>query len=552
MKRHCVVFSLLIATACVAAAAQDWPQWGRDASKNMIAPDAKNLPTTWDTGKRDEAGVTIMSTTKNIKWAAKLGSAAYGNPTISGGRVYVGTNNDSPRDLRFKGDHSLLYCLDEKTSELKWQFTAPKIGSGKVGDWEYLGICSSPTVEGDRIYFVTNRFEIICVDANGMADGNDGPFTEEGKYLAGLFRANLPDLIKSTGKPLEPAKTDADIIWRYDMADQLGVFVHNITSSSVLIVGDYVYASTSNGVDWGHTETPNPRAPSIVCVNKHTGELAGEELSGIGFRILHGGWSSPAYGEVDGKGYVFFAAPDGFVYCFDQQPVPDPDDPRYKVLKEVWRFDGNLPEYRWDKSGKPKKYVRPDGPSEYIATPVFVDGRVYIGIGQDPEHGEGMGNFNCIDVRKALEAVKGREVSLDDQVKQVNAPDKRHPLDVTQAARVWNYTGINRTISTASVIDGLVYVGDYAGWVHCLDAGSGSLHWKHDTFSRIWGSTLVADGKVYIGNEDGIVTVLQHGKEKKVLAEVEMPGSVFSSPVYANGVLYIATGSTLYAIEQQE
>lgn len=586
-----MMFSTLTAAALLAggfAIAADWPQWGGDNSKNMVAPNAGSLPATWEAGKRDDEGKVILDTTKNVKWTAKLGSQSYGNPTIADGRIYVGTNNDAPRDPRFKGDHSLIYCLDEKTGDLVWQFTAPKIGSGKVGDWEYLGICSSPTVDGDRVYFVTNRFEIICVDAKGLADGNDGPFKDEGKYLAGL---NTPK------PPMKVTDKDADIIWRFDMRDELGVFVHNVTSSSVLVVGDYLYASTSNGVDWGHTNIPNPRSPSLVCLNKKTGELAAEEISGMGNRILHGGWSSPAYGEVDGQGYVFFGGPGGFLYCFEAEPKKDAEG--FGYLKEVFRVDGNEPVYRWDKDGKAKRYVRPDGPSEFIATPVFHDGDVFIGIGQDPEHGEGVGNFMRVDVKAAVAAGSQQSVSIDDLALQPEY-NKPHPLDVTEKPGVvlWKYglemkedrisSKINRTISTASIADGLVYVGDYAGAVHCIDAKTGEMVWKYDTLSHIWGSTLVADGKVYIGNEDGYVTVFMidgmaalvkehsrglkiknnitslgvtdaggaehkiEGERMKALVhEIEMPGSVFSSPVAANGVLYIMTGSNLYAVAKE-
>src|SRR5688500_14487076 len=117
--------ALLIPAALAAPGigrAADWPQWGRDPSKNMVAPDEKNLPATCDPGKADETtGKVDLSTTKNVKWAAKLGTQAYGNPTAGGGRVLVGTNNESPRDPKFQGDYSVLYCLDEQTGELVWQ-----------------------------------------------------------------------------------------------------------------------------------------------------------------------------------------------------------------------------------------------------------------------------------------------------------------------------------------------------------------------------------------------------------------------------------------------
>ena len=166
--------------------------------------------------------------TKNVKWIAKLGSQTYGNPTVANGRVYVGTNNDSPRDPRFKGDRSCVYCLDEKTGDLIWQLNVPKLGTGKVSDWEFLGICSSPAVDGDRVYLVTNRCEVMCLDVKGMANGNDGAYQDEGpQYMAG------------PGKPaMKVTKTDADIIWVLNMIDECGVFPHNITCCSVMIVGD--------------------------------------------------------------------------------------------------------------------------------------------------------------------------------------------------------------------------------------------------------------------------------------------------------------------------
>ena len=209
-----LTLALLTATAVA-----DWPQWGRTDTKNMSDPDAKNLPGTFNPGELDADEQVDMATTENIKWAVKLGSQSYGNVTVANGRVYVGTNNDFEEDDRFQGDFSLVVCFDEQTGKKLWKLTVPKIGSGKVGDWEYLGICSSPTIDGDRVYVVTNRCEVLCLDANGQANGNDGPFMDEAQYFIG------------PGKDAVQVKADdADIIWRYSMGDDLGVFPHNVTS----------------------------------------------------------------------------------------------------------------------------------------------------------------------------------------------------------------------------------------------------------------------------------------------------------------------------------
>jgi outer membrane protein assembly factor BamB len=97
----------------------------------------------------------------------------------------------------------------------------------------------------------------------------------------------------------------------------------------------------------------------------------------------------------------------------------------------------------------------------------------------------------------------------------------------------------------------MVYISDYAGFVHCLDIASGKSLWTYDMLAAIWGSPFVADGKVYIGDEDGDLAVLQAGKEIKKLAEIGMGNAVYGTPVAANGVLYIMTRTTLYAIHNQ-
>jgi outer membrane protein assembly factor BamB len=503
------------------AIAEDWPQWGRTThSRNMYSPE-KGLPAKFDPGKFKSGTEEVdLKTTKNVKWVAKLGSQSYGNTTVAGGKVFVGTNNDSPRDPQHQGDRSILMVFDEKTGELLWQLLIPKLKSGKVNDWENLGLLSSPTVEGDRVYIVTSRCEVMCLDVNGQANGNDGPFKDEAKYA-----------VLDTGLP--PAKIgpkDADIIWKYDMMDELGVFPHNASNCSVLVLDDLVYACTSNGQDWTHSNIPSPLSPSFVALNKKTGELAGEDDANIGPRIFHGQWSSPSAGEVNGKKLVFFGGGDGWCYAFEPKPVKEGDT---GLLKTVWKADCNPPEHKKTPDGKTIRYPAAEGPSEINATPVLYKNRIYIAVGQDPEHGEGVGNLVCIDATKTG--------------------------DVTKGGILWQYRKIHRSISTVSIdpATGLLFVGDFSGFVHCLDAETGNPYWVHDMKAHMWGSTLLADGKVYVGDEDGDLVVLAATKEKNVLSRMSIDGReqdgpnlgapVYSTPVVANGVIYIASNTHLYA-----
>ena len=490
----------------------DWPQWGYDASRNMVSSET-DLPSTFKPGTIDKDTEEVsMATTKNIKWVAKLGSQSYGNPVVANGKVLIGTNNESPRNFSHKGDRGVVMCLEESTGKFIWQLVVPKLGAGKVSDWEYLGICSSPLVDADRVYVITNRCEVVCLDLNGLGNGNDGEFQNEANYM-----------VNPGQPPIELSATDADIIWRYDMREELGVFPHNIASSSALLVGDKLYVTTSNGQDWSHVNIPSPKSPCLIVLDKQTGKLLGEENSGIGFRLFHCNWSSPAYGGLGKLGLILFGAGDGFCYAFAPDPVKNDDGLAY--LKEIWKYDCNPPEYK-SKDGKPIKYPASNGPSEIIATPVFYNNRVYIATGQDPEHGQGVGMLSCIDASKTG--------------------------DISKTGALWTYKDLHRSISTVAIAEGLVYAADFTGRLHCLDADSGKLYWVHDTESNIWGSPLVADKKVYLGNEDGVLTVFATGKQMKILSTIEMPASIYASPIAANSVLYVATQTHLYAIAKSK
>jgi len=444
----------------------DWPMWGGTPDRNMVS-NMKGLPTSWDVAAK-----------KNVKWVAALGSQTYGNPVVAGGQVYCGTNNEGLRDPKQTGDKGVLMAFRESDGEFLWQHTSEKLAAGRVNDWPYQGVCSSPLIEGKRLYYVTNRCELVCLDTQGFRDGeNNGPYKEE----------------KLTGK------TDADIIWKFDMIEEVGSHPHNMSNSSPVVYGDLIFVSTSNGQDESHVHIPSPKAPAIIAVNKNTGKLVWEDNS-VGERILHGQWCSPAVGTIGGVVQVVMGQGDGWVRGYEAM-----------TGKKLWEMDSN-----------PKDSVWPKTRNELISTPVIWDNRVYIANGQDPEHGEGVGHLYCIDATK-----RG---------------------DITQTGVVWQYDKIRRSISTCAIADGLIYYPDFSGFLHCLDAKTGKPYWVHDMFAAVWGSPLVVDGKVYLGDEDGDVAILQAGKEKKVLAEMNMGSSVYSSPVPANGSLFISNRNQLFCL----
>ena len=531
----------------------NWPQWGGDAAHNNT-PVGENIPTEWETGSFDyKTGEWDPTDAKNIKWVARLGSQSYGNAVISDGKIYVGTNNSGGWLDRYpsKVDLGCLLCFELETGNFLWQHSSEKLPSGRVHDWPLQGICCAPLVEGNRLWFVTSRGEVRCLDTEGFYDNeNDGPHSGE-EFTE---------------------KEEADVVWVYDMMKELGISQHNMCSCSVIAAGDILFVNTSNGVDVEHNYIPAPDAPSFFAMDKNTGKVLWTDGSPAK-NILHGQWSSPTYGVLNGQPQVIFAGGDGWVYSFDPQ---GDEEGKAKLL---WKFDANPKTSVWELGGRGTR-------NNIIATPVIYQEKVYVAVGQDPEHGEGVGHLWCIDPTKRGDV--SAELAFNAEAPNQVIPHKRVQAVVAEAgdlvrpnsnsAAVWHYSEfdqnddgeidfeetMHRSCGTVAIRDDILYIADFSGLFHCLDAQTGAVHWTHDLLAAAWGSPLIVEDKVYIGDEDGEMAIFRHSADSKVAKQIvddepepyygtrDMGSSVYSTPIIADNVLYISNRAHLFAIEADE
>ncbi|HEY1219652.1 MAG: PQQ-binding-like beta-propeller repeat protein [Bryobacteraceae bacterium] len=454
MKR--ALFMCLVVSGCLLLGSNsggDWPMWGGTADRNMVSS-VQGIPASWD-----------IQTKKNVKWVAKLGSLTYGNPVVAGGQVYVGTNNSLVRNPQEGGDRGVLMCFRESDGRFLWQHTSQKLPESSK-DWPETGVCSAPLVEGDRLYYVTNRYELVCLDVHGDAKGN------------------------------------AKSIWKFDMIKELGVSPHFKAATSPASYGGLVFAGTSNGRSEHGERVPAPKAPSMIAVDQKTGKLVWQ-VNDVGDRILDGQWTSPAVGDIGGVVQVVMGDGDGWVRGYEAL-----------IGKKLWEFDTN-----------PKDSVWPKTRNEIVSTPVIWQNKVFIANGQDPAGGQGPGHLYAIDATR-----RG---------------------DITVSGRLWRYDKIKRSISTGAIANGLLFYADLTGYLHCLDVNTGQPYWTHDTLSAVWGSPMVIEGRVYLGDEDGDVLVMEAGKQEKLIATISMGGNVYSTPVPANGTLFVTSRDQLFAIARK-
>jgi outer membrane protein assembly factor BamB len=640
--------------------AGDWPQWGGSGNRNNV-PAVKDIPISWNPGRFDrKTGKWISDQThdnnkwvspqaQNIKWVANLGSQTYGNPVVAGGKLLVGTNNGSGYVKRYPAsvDLGCLLCFNEADGKFLWQHSSEKLLTGRVHDWPLLGICSSALIEGDRVWFVTSRGEVRCLDLDGFHDGTDDgrPEKEEPARLFDMMKAEdpaedkvapivaaldagkLPEDIRgrfaaagvklpaeevtvkadpaakgpakrwtfqakvgesqrdfvvtlagprlSVFKILTPDdKEEADVVWVFNMMTKLGTSQHNMCSCSVTVLGDILFVNTGNGLDEQHTTAPNPDAPSFLAMNKNTGEVYWTDNS-PGINILHGQWSSPAVGVIGGVPQVIFGGGDGWVHSFkaDQGKDGKPE--------LLWKFDANPKTAVLELGGRGTK-------NDIIGTPVIYKDRVYFATGQDPEHGEGTGTLWCIDATKRGDISESIVVNRADPEKPI--PVKRIQSCVQadgdvekpnpNSGVVWKYSeydangdgqidefseSFHRSIASVAIKDDILFCPDFSGLVHCLDANTGRAYWTYDMLAvvglaadcrraclhrrrgrRHLDLQASADPKEAMKEVDGKLVPLNADVESGDV--VNMLNSVYSTPIVANGVLFIGNKDHIFAI----
>jgi outer membrane protein assembly factor BamB/SAM-dependent methyltransferase len=479
--------------------AGDWPMLGRDNTHNAVSPE-KGPPIRWQIEERD--GGVLVRPGWNYLWEAPLGRIASGSPTVADGLIWIGTNNERPRDPKVKGDGAVLMCFRASDGHFLWQYVSPRLKDEHL-DYPHSGLNCSPLVEGGRLYFTTNRAEVLCFDIG----------------------------------PLKSGKGTPTLLWKVDMMKELGVSPVGLAMSVGFFcsVGasyrDRLFVITGNGVDEERLKVVAPEAPSLICIDRNSGKVLWKDSS-PGKSILFSQWSSPLVVEIKGRGQVIAAQGDGWVRSFDAL-----------TGKLIWQFDTN-----------PKNAVRGRNRQQMtryslIATPVYAEGRVYIANGESPaDFGPGPGRLYCIDPT--------REGDVSPELPAGPGKGKPNP----NSAAVWCFEGKEKkltesmglTMSTVAVHDGLVIAPTLDGYVHCLDAKSGKRYWTHDARTNIYSSPLIVDGMVYVGDEDGNVSVLALSKEKKLLAVNEVESGVSASPVFANGVLYVPSESSLYAFQAKD
>ncbi|MEK6234549.1 MAG: PQQ-binding-like beta-propeller repeat protein, partial [Planctomycetales bacterium] len=236
----------------------------------------------------------------------------------------------------------------------------------------------------------------------------------------------------------------------------------------------------------------------------------------------------------------------------------------------IWKFDMNYKSAKLEFRGGGNR-------NNLLAAPVYHAGRIYLASGHDVDLGPGPGRLCCIDPTKLGDV--SAEIVVDENGVPLAEDDesqgriKKNP----NSALNWEFgpaadrkapeSGMERSITLTAIHKDLVIAATSSGFVHCLDARTGKRYWTHETDAPIHASPLIADDKIYVADENGDVTIIglsddptqafrdalkgDASSSKRIpLARHDMAHSIYCSPIFVNGVLYVAARGRLYAISK--
>jgi outer membrane protein assembly factor BamB len=124
--------------------------------------------------------------------------------------------------------------------------------------------------------------------------------------------------------------------------------------------------------------------------------------------------------------------------------------------------------------------------------------------------------------------------------------------DVTDSHVAWTIRRGMPKQPSFLLVGELLYLVNDEGVVYAIDAKTGAEIGKSRIDGSYSASPIYADGRIYFFNRDAVATVIEPGRQFKILAVNRLdPEQVMASPAVAGKSLFIRTRTHLYRIESR-
>ncbi|MBI5774031.1 MAG: PQQ-binding-like beta-propeller repeat protein [Verrucomicrobia bacterium] len=121
---------------------------------------------------------------------------------------------------------------------------------------------------------------------------------------------------------------------------------------------------------------------------------------------------------------------------------------------------------------------------------------------------------------------------------------------VTDTHVVWKLNRNAPTRPSPLLVGELLFLVDDGGIATCLEAKTGAEVWRERVGGDYSASPVFAGGKIYFLNQQGKGTVIEAGRQFKVLGENTLEDGFMASPAVAGKALFLRTKTALYRVEQ--
>lgn len=461
------------------------------------------------------------------RWEFELGTVTASRPVISGDRLYLQVLYPGARQSQ--NPAGALLCLNRSTGELLWKYeSAPPAKSVTHG--AIAGILPVPVVLESQLYYSTPAAQVVCIDLGKVVDGETPKAT-----------------------------------WTVDLIRRCASEPGYLAASDLTVAGDLILLSA---IHHRHVDAPRPSFEMLAIDRHHGGVVWQGKARGATIDVS---WSGPAVAKVGGIHQAIFPCSDGWLYAFDLAEIAT------GTADPIWWFNCNPEDSKWLLGNKGTK-------NSCVTTPVVLDNRVYVAVGQHPENGEGIGHLWCIDAtlrgdlsepfdRELMDARRSKVIEMltaeiekqKTEVDRLKTNVRKLTVELSQSNAkeqvdrgvVWHQSRksldaefgrtVHRSVAPPAVSDGILVLADYSGLVHGFRASDGQRLWTHDTFAMIFGQPLIIGDRVLITDEDGDLATLSL-KTGAVIAERSLKGNAYVSPVMHDGTLYLVAGKKLFPL----
>jgi outer membrane protein assembly factor BamB len=366
---------------------------------------------------------------------------------------------------------------------------------------------STPIVWGDSIFLTSvagTDLVLICFGTDGkerwsrvVGTGNRDVRGDEGNSAAPSPSTDGEHVWTFMGTgDLACFDFEGKEAWRTNLQERYGEFKiqFGMTSTPVLF-GDRLYMQVQHGDYEKETQEGY-----VLALDKGTGREV---------------WKVPRTTGAYGENEHSYASP--VLYNFGNLQYLITHGGDYAVAYslegvELWRCGGLNPQ------DDPKHRYRED--LRFVASPGVAEGIVVIPSAK---------NHPVIGLR----------------------PDASGDVTDNAEAKLWVRPDNTPDVPCPLIHDGLVYLCRENGDLICLDAKTGQQQYYERTHrDRHRASPVYADGRIYLSARGGKISIVQAGKEFKLIAQNDLHEEISSSPVISNGTLYFRTFDALWAIRK--